>query len=131
VVVINIDVLLLTNGNYMNRAISNNTTDEVSILRSVKKMTISELNELSSNIQEFLNSQEVKMSSNTGKVKIKSQEIFSSIGVEKLTRNELEQTRLKVQEILISHNMKFIKNMKPSRPDRIASGIGFTVYTQC
>ena len=110
----------------MNRAISNNTTNEISILRSVKKMTINELNELSSNIQEFLNSQELKTnkSSDTGNVKIKSQDIFSSIGVKKLTCNELEQLSLKVQEILISHDMKFIKNMKPSRPDKIASGIG-------
>jgi hypothetical protein len=75
-------------------------------------MTISELKELSSNIQEFLNSQEVKTnkSSDKGKVKLKSQEIFNSFGVKKLTSNELKQLRLKVQKILISHDMKFIKN---------------------
>ncbi len=96
----------------MNGAISNNTINEISILRSVNKMTINELKDLSSNIQVFLNSQEVEMnkSSSTGKVKIKSQEIFNSLGVKKITSNELEQLRLKVQEILISHDKKFIKH---------------------
>ena len=117
----------------MNRAISNNTTNEISILRSVKKMTIIELKELSSNIQTLINSQIVKSNKNSDieKINIKSQKIFNPLGVKKLTSSELKNLRQKVQEILISHDMKFIKNMKPSRPDRIASGIGFTVYTQC
>jgi len=96
----------------MNGTLSNNTTNEISILRAVKKMTISELKELSSKIQEFRNSQDVEMtnSSDAGKEKIKSQEIFNSLGVKKLTSNELEQSGLKVQELLISHDMKFIKH---------------------
>jgi hypothetical protein len=93
-------------------AISNNTTNEISIFRGVKKMTISELKKLSSNIQEFLNSQRVETSKScdTEKLKIKSQQIFNSIGVNTLTSSELEQLRLKVQEILISHEVKFIKH---------------------
>jgi hypothetical protein len=96
----------------MKGALSDNINNEISILRSVQRMTINELKELSSTIQEFLNSQEVKTnaSSDTGKVRIKSQDIFNSIGVNKLTSNELEQLKLKVQRILVSHDMKFIKN---------------------
>jgi len=101
----------------MNGSISNNTTNEILILRSVKKMTINELKELRSNIQTFINSQIVKSNKNSDieKIKIKSQKIFNSIGVNKLTSNELEQLRLKVQEILISHDMKFIKNRGAGR----------------
>ena len=96
----------------MTGALSNNTTNEISILRSVRKMTINELKELSSNIQTFTNSQEVKSnkSSDIEKLKIKSQEICNSIGVNKLTRNELKKLTLKIREILISHDMKFIKH---------------------
>jgi hypothetical protein len=113
-----ITVLLLTNGDYMNGTMSNNTINEISILRGLKKMTICELEELSSKIQEFLHSQDggTIKKSETRKADIQLQEINDSVGVKNLTSNELEQLRLKVPEILTSHDMKFIKNMKPSRP---------------
>ena len=103
----------------MNGAISHSTTNEISILRGVNKMTIGELEELSSKIQEVLDSKDVEAfeNSDTRKVNIKSQEISISIGVKKLTSNELKQLRLKVQETLISHNMKFIKNRGAGRSD--------------
>ena len=105
-------IRLLTNGEYMNGAMPSNTINKISVSRGIKKMTISQLEELCVNIQEFLNSQDVKMieTSEIGNVSIKLQEILNSCDVKKITSSELEQLKVKVQEILISHDMKFIKN---------------------
>jgi hypothetical protein len=82
-------------------------------------MTISELNELSSKIQEFLNSQKVVMVKNCGVVKeqIRLQESLIPLPFKELTPDKLEQLGLKVREILFSHDMKFIKNRSAENID--------------
>jgi len=123
----------------MNEAMPNNTTNEISILRGIKRMTICELEELSSQIHKFLDSQDVEMTKNRelGKVDFRLQEILIPFGIKKISRNELKELGLRVRGILFSHNMKFIKNRgqrnSHSHNDRgnLANGFEFSGYTQC
>jgi hypothetical protein len=95
----------------MDRAKSHNIINEISTSPAMKRMTISELGELSIRIQKFLTSQGVEKikTSAIGNVSIKLQDILNASDVKEITNGELGHLKTKVQEILITHDKKFIK----------------------
>ena len=95
----------------MNGAKSNNTINQILVSPGMKKMSISQLEELSEKIQKFRNSQDVEIinTSETGSISIKLQKILNACDVKEITISELEQLKVKVQEILVSHDRKIIR----------------------
>jgi hypothetical protein len=100
----------LTNGKYMDRAKSNNIINEIAASPGIKRMTTSELGELSKKIQKLLTSQNAGIieTSAIGNVSTRLQNILKACDVKKITIGELEHLRTKIRKILASYDRKII-----------------------
>ena len=103
-------IRLLTNGKYMDKAKSHNIINEISVSPGIKRMTTSELGELSEKIQKLLTSQNAGIieTSAIGNASIRLQNILKACDVKKITIGELEHLRTKIRKILVSYDRKII-----------------------
>ena len=103
----------------MDRAKSHNIINEISASPGIKRMTTSELGELSKKIQKLLTSQNAGIieTSAIGIVSTRLQNILKACDVKKITTCELGHLKTKIQEILISHDRKFIKPVGMKKVD--------------
>ena len=103
-------IRLLTNGKYMDKAKSHNIINEISVSPGIKRMTTSELGELSEKIQKLLTSQNAGIieTSAIGMISTRLQNILKACDVKKITIDDLERLKTNIRKILFSYDRKII-----------------------
>jgi hypothetical protein len=95
----------------MDRATSSNLINKISISPGIKKMSVSELKDLSDKIQIVLNSLNTKTikTSELGNNSIRLQAILNACEIKNMSSRELENLESRIKKILIAHDKKIIK----------------------